>query len=741
MLRWEEMRKWWCGFWIYLSLSIVANAQTTVGFHEIDYIPVKQDGVYLKYPWAGGLNSAQFCDLDLNGDGLRDLMVYEKTDNSILTFIAIDKAQYVLDRRFIKNIPQIQGWVVNKDMNCDGIDDLLTYNDGSIAVYRGYMESDTLKFELWVSEILYQSSSGSINLYGTFVDRPAVADFDYDGDMDILTFNVSANRILLYKNRRVENGLDCDSLSFTLNDNCWGNVYESGFSAIVDMKDTCLYKISGGKFADVNNNEATRMRHAGSTLEAFDIRGRGVLDVLMGDVSYNFINHLRNDGDRKYASILAQDTLFPSYNTSVDVASFPLSTFIDIDHDGKKDLIVTPFEGLGVDNYQNVLFYKNIGNDSVHLSFMTRSFLVGDMLDVGENAAPAIIDIDGDGLKDMIIGGGYRRNGKMNYHLHYFKNIGSLTYPVFRLEEDDFLNFNSYGWADPVPAVGDLDGDGKDDLLLGLYDGRILFYRNISENDGFKASQPEFLKLGASNLDIGQNAAPCVFDIDRDGKAELFVGEFNGNINLYKNIETNGKVQLELITDSVGKIRTTTDVLPFGYSSIAVGDFYHDGKFDLFVGSYLHLRFVDNIEDSLFQPVQMQDLSFNLGRRVVPTFDDFMDSGDRTLLLGIQSGGVRWFSQNPPEYQPVGWKEMESLSVKFEIFPNPSNGEFQVKLFSQLEHVSWVVYNMMGTACQSGKLNGQIEKISLSYLPNGVYVFQLMKEGRFFGSQLFVKSR
>ncbi|MCO5230292.1 MAG: T9SS type A sorting domain-containing protein [Chitinophagales bacterium] len=717
------------------------NAQTTLVFKEIDYIPVRQNGVYLKYPWAGGLNSAQFCDLDLNGDGLRDLMVFEKTDFSNRTFIATDKGQYLLDRNYSRHIPALQGWVVNKDMNCDGIDDLLTYNEGSIAVYRGFLDNDTLKYELWSNEILYQSSSGAINLYGTFVDRPAVADFDYDGDNDILTFNVSANRMLLYKNMHVENGLDCDTLAFTLYDNCWGNVYESGFSPMIDMHDTCMYKISGGRYADTEDEDFSKKRHAGSTLEAFDIRGRGVLDVLMGDVSFNFINHLRNDGDRKYASILSQDTLFPSYDVSVSTSSFPLAKFIDVNHDGKKDLIVTPFEGLGVDNYHNVLWYRNVGEDNVQLEFLTHSFLVGDMIDIGENAAPAIVDIDGDGLKDILIGGGYRKNGKLDYRLHYYRNIGSSTYPIFRLEDEDFLKFSNTAWTEPILSVGDLDGDSKEDLLIGLYDGRVLFYKNISSNSGFQAAEPVFLQLGANVLDIGQNAAPCVFDIDRDGKAELFIGEFNGNINLYKNTSNNAQIQLELVTDSVGKIKTATDALPFGYSSIAIGDINGDGKYDLIIGSYLQLKYVDNIEDSLLLRVKTQDFSFNLGRKIVPVFGNFLSTKDNTLLLGVQTGGVRWLSQNPPAYQPVGVKDKYFSDINFKIFPNPNHGEIQVELPSQIQGTEWIISDMLGAECKRGQMNGQIEKIYLSSLSNGIYVFHLINGGQLIGSQLFSKTR
>ncbi|MCO5249679.1 MAG: VCBS repeat-containing protein, partial [Chitinophagales bacterium] len=461
-------------------LLILLHLSAQVNFHEIDYIKVSNGTRFLDYPWAGGLNSAQLCDPDLNNDGIKDLLIFEKTENRVLTFVADGKVHYLLDRGFITNIPTIEGWVVTKDMNCDGIDDFFTYHNGSMRIYKGYYENDTLKFSLWADEILYESSFGTINLYSSFVDRPAIADFDFDGDLDILTYNVSANRMVLYQNMRKEKNLSCDELNFILKDNCWGNVYESGFSPIVDMRDTCTGKINNARMAI-----SAKSFHVGSTLEAADIRGRGVLDIIMGDASLELVNHLYNDGDRRYASILQQDTSYPSNDIPARVTSFPLTTFIDINQDGIKDFIVTPFEGLGVDNYENVLLYKGTQKNQVTLSFVTNSFMVGDMIDVGENAVPTLLDVDGDGLKDLIIGGTFRKGNTFNARLHYYKNIGTLESPAFELKDSDFLNFSSSGFQSPHPHAGDLDGDGKKDLLIGLQDGRILYYKNIDTKSGF----------------------------------------------------------------------------------------------------------------------------------------------------------------------------------------------------------------------------------------------------------------
>jgi len=718
------------GWLLGIFLSITLKAQPV--FQQVDHLQVFKGDRKLAYPWAGGLNSAQFCDPDLNGDGIRDLLVFEKTENRVLTYITTAPGQYEINRDYIRHIPAVEGWVITKDMNCDGIDDLLTYSNASIKVYRGIRVNDTLQFELWSDGIYYPGFSGRINLYSSFVDRPAVADFDGDGDMDILTFNVTANRMTYYKNVRVEESLSCDTLAYKLYDNCWGNVFESGLDPVIEMRDTCSDKYMSGRIGE--STEDNVRRHAGSTLEAYDINGNGVLDVLMGDVSLSLLNYMRNEGTKEDASVLAQDTAFPSYNVPVKIYSFPWSIFLDVNHDGKKDLIVTAFEGLGVDNYDNVWYYENSGTDSVRLSLVSRSFMVGDMLDAGENAVPALLDVDGDGLTDLIIGGGYRKGGNISYRLHYYKNIGFKDYPAFRLADEDYLGFSNLGLGEPHPTGGDLDGDGKKDLLVGLSDGRILFYRNQSTGNDFSPASPTLLKLDGNDLDVGQYAAPYVADIDRDGRIELIVGENNGNINLFRNTASSGNITLVQLTDSLGKITTASQFIPFGNSAVSVGDYNGDGKNDMIVGGYENvLWWVSNIEDSLFQkvsPVPVFEESGRIGRKMAPVVTDLTDNGDLCMLIGLQTGGILFFSENPPDIRPVSVVTHAYQAPRFYLYPNPAQSAVTLKLekYDPGQWITWQLFDAMGRILRTGQITGIQQQIMIGNVPSGMYFFSIRDE-------------
>src|SRR5690606_20077328 len=100
-------------------------------------------------------------------------------------------------------------------------------------------------------------------------------------------------------------------------------------------------------------------------------------------------------------------SLFPA-NQPVNFCIFPAAFYEDVDFDGVKDLIASP--NLFSKEYLNTLFdrsvwfYKNTGTSSEPtFSLVRQNFLQNEMIDVGDNAVPALIDIDGDGDDDLLI--------------------------------------------------------------------------------------------------------------------------------------------------------------------------------------------------------------------------------------------------------------------------------------------------------------------------------------------------
>ena len=155
--------------------------------------------------------------------------------------------------------------------------------------------------------------------------------------------------------------------------------------------------------------------------------------MLIGSVSLNNLTMLQNNGTSSYASILNQDIAFPSYDSSFNTNSFGSPHFLDIDNDSKNDLLVSTFDP-GAANVNNIWYYKNVQANGIRLNLIQKNFLLDNMIDAGENSNPCFFDVDGDGLKDILLGsGGFRDNVTTTYKLQFYKNTGTLSSPAFDL--------------------------------------------------------------------------------------------------------------------------------------------------------------------------------------------------------------------------------------------------------------------------------------------------------------------
>ena len=142
-----------------------------------------------------------------------------------------------------------------------------------------------------------------------------------------------------------------EKFNFHVATTCWGNFEESFTSNQLILGITCKGRSKSGT------------KHAGSTLLAYDGDGDGDKDLLIGDVSYDNLIYLTNGGTKNYADMISQDTLFPSYDTPVDVRFFPGAFLLDMDNDGLNDLVVTPNGRGTTENWQSTWFYKNKGTN------------------------------------------------------------------------------------------------------------------------------------------------------------------------------------------------------------------------------------------------------------------------------------------------------------------------------------------------------------------------------------------
>ncbi len=714
------------------------------------------DGVnnsYL-YPWAGGMDALQYCEIDLNIDGIMDLLVFDRRGNRNMCFInggLSNTTDYRYAPEYSLLLPTFSEWVIFRDYNMDGKNDIFTYSPGygSMMVYKN-ISADSLKFELVAYPYLETHYPGGwVNLFVTNADYPGIADVDYDGDLDILTFGVLGSFIDMHKNMSMELYGTPDSLYFEHYTYCWGKIAESDESNKLYF-DTCL---PGSYLTPPAINR--KDRHTGSTLLLHDLDDNGQIDLLLGDVDYPKLFALYNSGNYAEAIVTKADTLFPDNTHAVWMFSMPCASYMDVNNDNIKDLLVSPFDP-GIITSRNKtsswLYLNNGQNTNPVFEYPDVSFLQNNMIDVGSGAYPVVFDWDGDGLKDLFIGnyGYYDYSYYINYTLHsvykskiaYFKNIGTYLNPIFQLWDNDFAGLGSLNKIGLIPSFNDIDGDGYTDILVGDSEGHIMYVKNMHD-DEFEIYSENYLEI-----DVGEFSTPQLFDINKDGIKDLIIGEKAGNINYYLNHGEGGVSDFVFVTDSLGKVNVTDYTLSWnGYS---VPHFFRDDNNNthLVVGSeqgkIFYYKAIDNNLDGKFiesnnfnQLLDTTNINLDRGMRTSAVIVDLFANGKLEMIAGNYSGGIEYFNGTADVNSQVSDNYSQDV---MNIFPNPSRNSITISLLQSSCSVNVVVYNSNGMICLSKSINSTSKScsIDISNLVSGLYVVVTQVDGNVYSNRLII---
>ena len=126
---------------------------------------------------------------------------------------------------------------------------------------------------------------------------------------------------------------------------------------------------------------------------------------------------------------------------------------------------------------------SSIPGKEVALLAIKRQTAVGNLveewgyLDVGDEAAPAFADLDGDGDLDAYVG---NKDGGIVMYV----NTGSATEPSFAQDTtvnnpfSDLSSYHSEGFDSPTPIFVDLDADGDMDMPMGFLNGPLTYFEN-----------------------------------------------------------------------------------------------------------------------------------------------------------------------------------------------------------------------------------------------------------------------
>lgn len=203
----------------------------------------------------------------------------------------------------------------------------------------------------------------------------------------------------------------------------------------------------------------------------------------------------------------------------------------------------------------------------------------------GGYAAPAAFDANKDGKPDLIIGDA---QGRVWVAINNGVGRFSKLTPLKAGGAD--VKVGSYA----APAVGDYNGDGIPDLVIGSGDGKVFGL------PGRTAAAAQFSPAVELVTLASPFAAPSVRDMNGDGRADLVIGSSEGDLQIYVQ-SADGSVWTKQGTVTGQTLNQRgTNALVGGHNSVPVWfDLNHDGRDDLIVGQ-LEFGLPVNLDDPAF---------------------------------------------------------------------------------------------------------------------------------------------
>jgi len=317
----------------------------------------------------------------------------------------------------------------------------------------------------------------------------------------------------------------------------------------------------------------------------------------------------------------------------------------------------------------------------------------------------SLADFDNDGDLDIVC-------GEFLDKFTYFENIGNRKNPKYA--SGRHLTFSdkpiTMDLEMIIPVAFDWDKDGDYDLIVGQEDGRVVFIENSGKlvNNTPQFKLPKFFNQQADEVKFGALVTPYSIDWDNDGDDDLICGNTAGYLGFIENLDGGNppkwaepiylKADDEVIriqAGNNGSIQGPCEA-KWGYTTLSVGDWDHDGLQDIIINSiwgkilwYKNIGTKDNPKLTAAKPVEVEWSDKNLkpswfwwtpkGKnlstqwRTTPLMYDWNNDGLMDLIMLDHEGFLAYFERINKD------GELKLLEGKH-IFCNDKNEPLQLNI-------------------------------------------------------------
>ncbi len=474
---------------------------------------------------------------DIDGDGKPDLAVSNASSNTVSVFRntgTTGSIGFAAKVDFATGVAPVI--VTIGDINGDGKVDLATsnYTSNTVSVLRNMSSSGTISFDTKAD-----ISTGS-NLRSV-----AIADLDGDGLQDLVTANEGTNNVSAIRNTPQFPPTISSYTPLSGAVNATVSITGTNYNTTASNNDVFF----GATKATATAGSSTSLTvtvPAGATYAPIMVLNRG---TTLSAYSSAYFTPVFSPNK----STLTVDDF--AAKVDVTAGSGPYGVSIgDIDGDGKSDLAVANY----TDGTVSVL--RNTGSSGT-ISFATK-------IDFTAGTNPYVVaigDIDGDGLLDLVVA---NRNSTSVSVLRNTSTSGNISFAA----SVDFTT----GSAPVSVAIGDLDGDGKPDLAVANNNAAsVSVLRNTGSNGTISFATKVDYTTGSNPYNV------AIGDIDGDGKPEIVVTNYTAtSVSVFLNTGSLGNISFAAKSDfTVGTDPSSVaigDIDGDGKPDIAVTNFLSD---------------------------------------------------------------------------------------------------------------------------------------------------------------------